>query len=92
MLRLLGFPLPCPYVIYRRQQVLEHEYLVIDYIGEPDIRMLLETWSHLPHALSISKVVRPLGFLFKLMHVEDGLTVFLHNLALSPRIDRWGEL
>ncbi|KAJ5566787.1 hypothetical protein N7535_006093 [Penicillium sp. DV-2018c] len=34
---LLGFPLPCPYVIHNRQQVLEHGYLIMDYIDEPDI-------------------------------------------------------
>lgn len=47
---LLGFPLPCPYRSHRRQQVLEHGYLVMDYIDEPEVvRMLSETWDKLPH-------------------------------------------
>ncbi|KAJ6151646.1 hypothetical protein N7470_007243 [Penicillium chermesinum] len=33
---LLGFPLPCPYIIHHRQQMLEQSYLVMDYIDEPD--------------------------------------------------------
>jgi hypothetical protein len=46
---LLGFPLPCPYISHRRQQVLEHGYLVMDYIDEPEVQMLSETWDKLPH-------------------------------------------
>lgn len=46
---LLGFPLPCPYISYRRQQVLEHGYLIMDYIDEPEVQMLSETWDEFPH-------------------------------------------
>lgn len=45
---LLGFSLPCPYLSYRRQQVLEHGYLIMDYIDEPDVQMLSETWNKSP--------------------------------------------
>lgn len=48
---LLGFPLPCPYISHRRQQVLEHGYLVMDYIDDPGVRMLSETWDKTPHHL-----------------------------------------
>ncbi|RAH47954.1 uncharacterized protein BO95DRAFT_512836 [Aspergillus brunneoviolaceus CBS 621.78] len=47
---LLGRPLPCPYISHRRQHILDHGYLVMDYIDEPGVRMLSETWSELPHA------------------------------------------
>lgn len=46
---LLGFPLPCPYISHRRQLVLEHGYLVMDYIDEPEVQMLSETWDEFPH-------------------------------------------
>lgn len=43
--RFLGYILPCEYVIHQRQSVLEHGYLVMDYIDTPGIQMLSRTWN-----------------------------------------------
>ncbi|RAK75906.1 uncharacterized protein BO72DRAFT_478467 [Aspergillus fijiensis CBS 313.89] len=47
---LLDRPLPCPYISHRRQHILDHGYLVMDYIDEPGVQMLSETWNKLSHA------------------------------------------
>lgn len=46
--RLFGHTLPCPYISHRRQHVLEHGYLVMDYI-EAGVQMLSRTWDEFPH-------------------------------------------
>lgn len=43
--RLFGYTLPCEYVFHQRQSVLEHGYLVMDYIDTPGIQMLSRTWN-----------------------------------------------
>ena len=42
--RFLGYTLPCEYIVNQRQSVLEHKYLVMDYIDAPGIQMLSKTW------------------------------------------------
>lgn len=41
---LFGFNLPCCYIRHRRQSLLEHGYLVMDFIEGKGIKMLSETW------------------------------------------------
>ncbi|PLB49352.1 hypothetical protein P170DRAFT_408496 [Aspergillus steynii IBT 23096] len=42
--RLLGHPLPCPYVRHQRSALLETGYLVMEDVGNSDVQMLSETW------------------------------------------------
>lgn len=49
ILLFLGFPLPCLYISHQRQKILEHGYLLMDYIDEPEIEMLSQTWNQTPH-------------------------------------------
>lgn len=46
---ILGLPLPCRYIGYRRQHMSEYGYLIMDYIDEPEVKLLSETWDVLPH-------------------------------------------
>ncbi|PYI36229.1 hypothetical protein BP00DRAFT_472418 [Aspergillus indologenus CBS 114.80] len=46
---LLGRPLSCPYISHCRQHILDHGYLVMDYIDDPEVHMLSETWNELLH-------------------------------------------
>ncbi|PWY93952.1 hypothetical protein BO94DRAFT_612638 [Aspergillus sclerotioniger CBS 115572] len=46
---LLGRPLSCRYVDHRRSTMLENGYLVMDYVGGPDLQMLSETWDRDRH-------------------------------------------
>jgi hypothetical protein len=41
---MFGFTLPCRYISHRRQYLLEHGYLVMDYIEGRGVKMLSETW------------------------------------------------
>lgn len=43
----LGSPLPCRYISYSRPNILEHGYLIMDYIETSDAEMLSETWTNL---------------------------------------------
>ncbi|KAL4802052.1 hypothetical protein BDV18DRAFT_147438 [Aspergillus unguis] len=76
---LLGFPLPCPYISHRRQQVLEHGYLIMDYINEPSVQMLSETWDKLPHYPDRTK------------NLYRGLSRIMLSLSQipAPRIGSW---
>ncbi|KAL3457958.1 hypothetical protein BJX64DRAFT_302290 [Aspergillus heterothallicus] len=76
---LLESPLPCPYISHRRQQVLEHGYLVMDYIDEPGVQMLSETWDKFPHDQD-----RTVNFYRDLSRIM--LSLSQHAL---PRIGSW---
>ncbi len=43
----LGSPIPCRYISYSRPNILEHGYLIMDYIETSDAEMLSETWTNL---------------------------------------------
>jgi hypothetical protein len=43
ILSLFGFALPCNYISHHRQVLLEHGYLVMDYVEGGGIKMLSET-------------------------------------------------
>ncbi|PYI11878.1 hypothetical protein BO78DRAFT_465861 [Aspergillus sclerotiicarbonarius CBS 121057] len=46
---LLGRPLSCGYVEHCRSTMLETGYLVMDYVGSPEVQMLSETWDRDRH-------------------------------------------
>jgi hypothetical protein len=46
---LFEFTLPCRYIRHRRQSLLEHGYLVMDYVDDAGVEMLSETWNQYRH-------------------------------------------
>ncbi|KAH8746164.1 hypothetical protein F5882DRAFT_387429 [Hyaloscypha sp. PMI_1271] len=76
---LFGSTLPCRYIIYNRQSVVEHGYLIMDYIETTEAEMLSESWDELRHDRNLRT-----NFFKDLSHIM---------LALSqsplPRIGSW---
>lgn len=75
----LGSPLPCQYISYRRQKVLEHGYLLMDFIDEPEVQMLSDTWDKFPHQPD------------KTANFYRGLSRIMLSLSQSPlpRVGSW---
>lgn len=69
---LLGGASPCPYVAKTRQRVLEHGYLIMDYIEERDGRPLSESWAELHRDPGLR------------MNLFRGLSRIMLSLSQSP--------
>lgn len=47
--RLLGSTLPCPYIIHNRRNLLDHGYLLMDFVDDPGVEILSKTWGQYRH-------------------------------------------
>ncbi|CEJ59477.1 hypothetical protein PMG11_08102 [Penicillium brasilianum] len=76
---LIGSTLPCRYVRHHRQTMLEYGYLVMDYVGNPGVQMLSETWDEDRHDQN------------KRTNLFRGLSRIMLSLSRTPlpRIGSW---